>query len=44
MFFAIYLANKKIGLSIFGVYFVTALVLLFVFSGEMLVSVEIAID
>lgn len=44
MFFAVYLVNKKIGLYIFGVYFVTALVLLFVFSGEMLVSVEIAID
>lgn len=44
MFYVVYLSNKRIGSYLFAVYFVTALVLLFVFESQMLVSVEIAID
>ena len=31
MFYVVYLSNKRIGAYLFAVYFVTALVLLFVF-------------
>lgn len=44
IFFSVLLWNRKVGLYLFGVYWIAAFVVLFVFDQQMIVSVRIAID